>query len=64
MVQINGKFEDVTGTSLEEYLIKNGFDSRMVAVEKNGSIIKKADYSKTMLLDGDVVEIVSFVGGG
>lgn len=64
MVQINGKFEDVTGTSLEEYLIKNGFNSRMVAVEKNGSIIKKADYSKTMLLDGDVVEIVSFVGGG
>lgn len=64
MVQINGKFEDVTGTSLEEYLIKNGFNRRMVAVEKNGSIIKKADYSKTMLLDGDVVEIVSFVGGG
>ncbi len=35
-----------------------------VAVEVNLKIIRKAEYDKYELADGDVVEIVNFVGGG
>ncbi len=34
-----------------------------MAVERNGDIVPKAQYSATTLADGDVVEIVRFVGG-
>jgi sulfur carrier protein len=33
-------------------------------VEVNEEIIPKATYNHTILKDGDIVEVVSFVGGG
>ena len=35
-----------------------------VAVEKNGEVVPRAEHPGTPLADGDVVEIVHFVGGG
>lgn len=35
-----------------------------IAVELNGVIVRAEDRAKTVLKDGDAVEIVSFVGGG
>jgi sulfur carrier protein len=35
-----------------------------VAVELNLDILPKGDYEKTALADGDLVEVVHFVGGG
>jgi sulfur carrier protein len=39
-------------------------DPRLVAVEHNLTIIKRARYESTTIADGDQVEIVNFVGGG
>jgi thiamine biosynthesis protein ThiS len=39
-------------------------DPRLVAVEHNLSIIKRARYESTLIGDGDQIEIVNFVGGG
>jgi thiamine biosynthesis protein ThiS len=39
-------------------------DPRLVAVEHNFSIIKRARYESTLIGDGDQIEIVNFVGGG
>ena len=39
-------------------------DPRLVAVEHNLSIIKRARYESTVIGDGDQIEIVNFVGGG
>lgn len=64
MVQINGVQISGDGCSLAEYLSKENYDITRVAVEKNGSIVPKAQYASTILQDGDVIEIVSFVGGG
>ena len=50
--------------SLAAYLTARGFDSRMVAVERNGQIVPKADYEKVELQEEDSLEIVRFVGGG
>jgi len=35
-----------------------------VAVERNGEVVPRARHAETVLSDGDVVEIVHFVGGG
>jgi sulfur carrier protein len=35
-----------------------------VAVERNGDVVPRAEHAATALAEGDVVEIVHFVGGG
>jgi sulfur carrier protein len=50
--------------TLADYLNQNGYDVRLIAVEMNGSIIKKCDYATTVIHNNDSIEIVNFVGGG
>jgi len=64
MVRINGEAQAAAGMNLCEYLQEAGYDSRAIAVEYNEVILPKADYETTVLQDGDVVEIVCFMGGG
>jgi sulfur carrier protein len=35
-----------------------------IAVEINHEIVAKARHAETVLLEGDIVEIINFVGGG
>ena len=39
-------------------------EPRRVAVERNKSILRRAEFGNTQLVDGDALEIVSLVGGG
>lgn len=64
MVKINGSLLDVAGKTITEYLSTTIYDTKRIAVERNGSIVPKAEYADTILCDGDSVEIVLFVGGG
>lgn len=64
MVKINGELLDTAGKTLAEYLQTTEFDPKRIAVERNGDIVPKTKYDKITLMDGDLVEIVSFVGGG
>lgn len=50
--------------TVEALLTDLGIDRRVVAVERNRVVVKRADYADTTLHPGDEVEIVSFVGGG
>lgn len=63
-VKINGEILDIAGKSIAEYLASTHYDSKRIAVERNGEIVPKALYGQTVLCPGDEVEIVSFVGGG
>lgn len=64
MVKINGKPENMAGKNIEEMLQMQGFRKEQVAVERNEEIVPKAQYGTVVLEEGDVVEVVSFVGGG
>lgn len=64
MVKVNGKEMDIAGESISEFLKLTDYDLRVIAVERNEEIVLKSMYDKTILKDEDVVEIVSFVGGG
>lgn len=64
MVKINGTDAAAGGKTLLAYLETTDYDPKRIAVERNGEIVPKAQYGQTVLQDGDVLEVVSFVGGG
>jgi sulfur carrier protein len=65
MIYVNGnKVSNADNLSLSDYLVREGYKISFVAVECNGSIIPKTQYKEKILADGDVIEVVSFVGGG
>ncbi len=64
MVKINGEEKNAAGKTIAEYLRESGCDTKRIAVELNGDILPKSRYESTFLQDGDVMEVVSFVGGG
>ena len=64
MIKINGISYDLAGKTVADYLAGTDFGPNRIAVERNGVIVRRADYASTVLNDGDVVEIVRFVGGG
>ena len=64
MVKINGEEKNAVGKTVAEYLTESGYDIKRVAVELNSDILPKPLYADTLLKDGDVIEVVSFVGGG
>ena len=63
---VNGDSRSVAaGTSLADYLASLKLDPRLVVVEHNRTILRdRAAYASLILADGDVLEIVHFVGGG
>lgn len=64
MICINGVKIEKTSIKLSEYLSENNLSASRIAVELNGEILPKSKYDETMLKDGDIVEVVNFVGGG
>lgn len=65
-IQLNGKSvilpEQVR--SIKDLLSHYHLENRLVIVEVNKEITKKEQHSTFKLSDGDVVEMIHFVGGG
>ena len=62
---INGEIIDnIEAGTVKELLDELKITSGRVAVEVNLDIVKRAEFSQFTLQEGDVVEIVNFVGGG
>ena len=53
-----------TSVTVLEFLQQQGYNAQRVAVERNGEIVRRADFEKELLRDEDTVEVVTFVGGG
>ncbi len=65
LVRVNGKIIlDLEGMVLVDFLIREGYDLSRIALERNGDIIPKSQYLNEVIVDGDIYEIVGFVGGG
>lgn len=64
-MRVNGKeFELKRGMTLVEFLAEHNYRAELVAVERNGQIVPRAEFGAAVLKDSDELEIVSFVGGG
>lgn len=64
-VTVNGEGRDVSEKLTVRGLIELlDLASGPVAVERNGDVVTRADHDRTALAEGDVLEVVHFVGGG
>jgi len=62
---VNGESLDLPeGLTVAALLQRLGVQGDRVAVERNGEVVKKARHREQTLAPGDVLEIVTFVGGG
>jgi thiamine biosynthesis protein ThiS len=65
LLTINGTPRDLGNAStVEQLLAELELDPRAVVVELNREIIRRPAIAATPVREGDVVEIVHFVGGG
>jgi sulfur carrier protein len=65
IIRLNGEMRDVPeGVTVAQLLSSIGVPPARVAVEVNLEIVPRERYPHVRFADGDVVEIVSFVGGG
>jgi len=64
-IVLNGDPAELPGPmSVQALLERLTIDPRVVAVECDRVVIKRARYAETMVTEGTEVEIVAFVGGG
>ena len=62
---INGEpVELPDGLTVFTLLQHLGVRAERVAVERNGEVVKQARHREQRIASGDVLEIVTFVGGG
>ena len=62
---VNGqRTEWKEGLTVAALLERENYRPGRVAVERNGRIIPRAEFSEAVLSEEDVLEVVSFVGGG
>ncbi|PTS91894.1 MULTISPECIES: sulfur carrier protein ThiS [unclassified Caulobacter] len=62
---LNGEEREISGVANVADLVTSlGLDARKVAIELNLEIVPRSIYSATSLVEGDRLEIVTFIGGG
>ncbi|EZP82153.1 sulfur carrier protein ThiS [Novosphingobium resinovorum] len=65
LLTVNGEPRRIAaGSSIADLVAQIGLDPKKVAVEHNAEIAPRSTLADVTLSDGDVLEIVHFVGGG
>jgi sulfur carrier protein len=63
-VRVNGTDERLLECTIETLIATKELVAASLVVEHNGRIVKQADWGKVMLKQGDILELLNFVGGG
>jgi sulfur carrier protein len=64
-ITLNGKPHELSDEQAIPALISDlGVKPEQVAVAINGEVVRRVDWSHTIVREGDVIEIVRAVGGG
>ncbi len=61
---VNGEQRRSSAATIAALVTELGLKPEKVAVERNGTIVPRSTLAEAALADGDVLEIVHFVGGG
>jgi thiazole synthase len=61
---VNGESRRTSAATIAALVVELGLKPEKVAVERNGTIVPRSTLGEAALGDGDVLEIVHFVGGG
>lgn len=64
-IMVNGESRDLAdGACVSSLLESLALPGTRVAVEVNAALVRRAQHATYQLVDGDLVEIVTLVGGG
>jgi len=64
-IQVNGESRDIaTGATVRTLLEELGLNDKTVVVQRNDDVVVREEFGGTLLQDGDILELVRFVGGG
>lgn len=64
-LQVNGDQRVCSaGLNLEQALLELGYQPRLVVVEFNGTILPRQLWPAQPVVESDVLEVVTIVGGG
>ena len=65
-ISINGNLKQFDGENMtiSALVVTLNLTGKRLAIEKNGEIVPRSQFSETKLHDGDKLEIVGAVGGG
>jgi thiamine biosynthesis protein ThiS len=64
-VRLNGDETEVPrGSTVGQLVDRVVRDRSRIAVERNREIVPRASYDATPVAEGDVIEVVTLVGGG
>lgn len=64
-IMVNGTEQEIEqSASISDVLAQRGTEKTLVSVELNFSIIPRDKWDSVLLEEGDIMEIIRFVGGG
>ena len=64
-MRVNGKDITLKGIkTISDFVKENNYNIGRIVIELNGKIISKDKYNTINLKDTDVMEVLTFVGGG
>jgi len=64
-VRVNGEDRDVPERTTVRALVEMlHLSEGPVAVERNGDVVPRAEHAAVEIAEGDIIEVVHFVGGG
>ncbi len=63
-ILLNGVAFTTSATHLMALVQEQGLDPGSVIAEHNKGVIKQEAWDKTLIRQGDIIELLSFVGGG
>ena len=64
-IEVNGEQREFEGPlTLSELVERLGLAAERLAIERNKEVVRRAEWPRTQVSEGDRVEIVHFVGGG
>lgn len=64
-IHFNGQQQQLPQpVDLQQLVEQSGVQTRFCALELNGQLVPREQWSSTLLADGDRLEVVTLVGGG
>ena len=64
-LSVNGQVRELAdGATVADLLADLGLGSGWVVIELNRAVVERPQHTSTVLVDGDVVEVVKAVAGG
>lgn len=63
-IHINGHRDTCPPGTIADLVAGKGLAPETLVVELNGSIVRQEEWPAIRLKDGDILELLSFVGGG